>query len=429
MTRVPPFVHDDRWRRLGLAGTYLIPLSFAVFWIVFWTVSGSVTYAAWAGGVLTLAAAVSVTLVGWAAWSSRPARRRRLNAILVSWAVLPALAVALLAGAFGLAGWWAAALGLGTGLVAGGFYAGKRRDVAALQPVFPLDVETLGDAELLRLTTEKPSENPKLSADQRAIWQVNRARALAFLAMREGDYDRAVEALPLLRDVVEDPVLDPAVALLAGEGLVGVESMLAERGRHDDRYAEAVELYARLVTENPGIQGAQARLHVERAAYQQYLARGISEDFKAAESADDQAGAARARDRLQTLHRTTERELAAALELTDPRAGAYREYQVMLGMHLCMSFDLTGEYRSDEGIGLCRAAVKARAGDTREQRAHNMLGLARCLIVRFDQVGDVRDLDEAEAILRDLARLGNPIETRAQASLLEIAVLRERLGA
>jgi hypothetical protein len=62
-----------------------------------------------------------------------------------------------------------------------------------------------------------------------------------------------VAALPLLRAAIQDETLDPAVALLAAGDLVSAESLLAERGRYGGRYAAAVELYAQLVVENPGI--------------------------------------------------------------------------------------------------------------------------------------------------------------------------------
>lgn len=424
---VPP-ARDDRWRRFGLAAACLGPLIFALLWGGFWVVSGSASYAVWAAGAETLAIAVSGTLVARAAWAPRPTGRRTLNVILASWAVLPALLAALLAVAFGAPVGWAAALGAGAGVVAGGVYARQRRDVTAMQTVFPLAVDTLADAELLRAATQQPSDDTAAPAANKAMQRLNHARALTFLATRDDDHDRLVEALPLLRAVLQDQALDPAVALLAAADLVNAESMLAERGRDDGRYGEAVELYARLVRENPGIPAGQATLHENRAGYQQYLARAASEDFNTAELAGDHAGAARALERLRTLHRSVEQELKAALELTDGRAGVRLQYLSSLGSHLCMSFDLLGEDRTDEGVDLCRAALASRAGLTREQRPLNELELAFCLLTRWDQRGDVGDLDEAEALLRRVVRQGNPVEARARALLLEVAVRRDQPG-
>lgn len=424
--RLPP-AHDNRWRRLVPAAACRLLLFFAGLWAVFWMLSGNVRYATLAAGVLTLAAGVSATLVARAAWAARLAGRRRLNVVLVSWAALPALVTALLAAALGVPALPAIALGLGAGVVAGGAYARQRGQVLALQTVFPLAVDTLAEAELLRAATQQPNEDPSVPAGHRAVHRLNHARALSVLAMRDDDHDRLVEALPLLRAVVHDETLDPSVALLAADDLVSAESMLAERGRDGGRYAGAIELYAQLLQENPGIPGGQARLHEHRAEYQQYLARGASEDLRAAESAGDQAGAERASERLRDSHHAVEQELTAALELTTQRAAIRPQYLVLLGSILC-SFDLFGENRSDEGIDLCRQALALRAGRTREQRPTTELILAHCLLARWDQRGDDRDLDEAGALLRRLVRQGNPVEARAQALLLEIAVRRADPG-
>ena len=417
--------HDDRWRRLGLALACSIPPIFGLSWVAFRAMSGSGSHALWAAGILTFAVSASVVLVARAAWAPRLTRRRQLNVILVSWALSPALAAALLAAAVGVSAGWAAVLGVAVGGVASGCYARLRGRVTGLQTVFPLLAGTPAEAELLRAATQQPSDDPKVPASQRAMQRLNHARALTVLAMRNDDQDRLMEALPLLRAVVQDQTLDPSVALLAGHDLIDAESLLAERGRDGGRYAEAVDLYAQLVQENPGIPAGRATLHVARAEYRQYQMRAASEDLNAAESVGDQTAAARATEQLRTAYRAVERELTAALELTDCQAGIRVQCLTMLGAHLCLSFQLLGERRSDEGVHLCRQALRLRAGRTREQRPLTELLLVPCLLMRWDQRGDDHDLDEAERLLRRLARRGGPLETRARALLLEVTVRRQ----
>jgi CHAT domain len=426
-SRVSP-ARDHRWRRLGLAAACLVPPLFGVSWVAYRWLSASAGYATWAAGIQTLAIALSAALAARAAWAARLTGRRQLDVVLASWALLPALTAALLAVAVGVPVGWAALLGVAAGVAAAVFYARLRGRVTALQTVVPLQVETLAEAELLRLATQQPGEDLKLSADQRAVQRLNHARALTFLAMRDDDHHRLVEALPLLRAAVQDPALDPSVALMAASNLVDAESMLAERGRDGGRYGEALDLYARLVEENPGIPAGPPSLHTARAGYQKYLGVIASEDLLAAESAGDETAAGQARERLRTTWRAVEQELVAAVALTDPRTGLHAECLVMLGSHLCTSFDLLDEYRSDEGIGLCRKALSLRAGRTRDQRPLTELSLALCLTMRAEQREDHRDWDEAEALLHRLLRRGNPVEARARRLLLDIAVLREQAG-
>ena len=101
------------------------------------------------------------------------------------------------------------------------------------------------------------------------------------------------------------------------------------------------------------------------------------------------------------------------------------QYLIMLGAHLCSSLDCLGEYRTDEGVQLCREALSLRAGRTREQRPRSALYLADCLVTRFEQCGEEHDLYEAEGLLGPLLRRGNPIAARASALLLKIAALRQ----
>ena len=419
-------VRDDRWRRLVRAATLTCPLFFGVIWAGFWGLSKNVAYAALAGAVLTFASFVSTILVARAAWASRPTRARQLNIVVVSWAVLPALAVSLIAVARGMADFPAAALGVAAGVIAGFVYARQRSKVAALQPVFPLSVDTFSEAELIKAATRQPKEDLRLPPTHRAMQRLNRARAEVFLAMRDGDFDRLVDALPVLRDVLQDKLLEPAVALVAARDLVEAQSLLVQHGADAGRYGESVELFAQLARENPEIPDAQSVLHEHRAGYHQCVLSAAIQDLEAAESAGDQTRADQALERLRDTWSIIERELRTALRLMPEGAAIGPEYLVMLGAHLCFSLDWLGEYRTDEGVQLCREALSLRAGRTREQKPRSELYLADCLVTRFEQRGEEHDLDEAEVLLCPLVRQGNPIEARARALLLNIAALRQK---
>lgn len=418
---------DRRWRRLGLVVAGLAPLTFLLSWTAFRVISRSGSYAAWSAGVLTIVTALSVALVARGAWAARPASRWHLNAILASWAVLTGLTAALLAHAFGLPAGWAAVLGVAAGAVAALAHARKRADVAGLQTVFPLDVTTLADAELLRLATLRPGPYRRLTDEHRAVQRLNHARALTVLAIREGDYDRLVQALPLLHTLLTDGALDVTVARLAAKELVQAENLLAERGRAGGRYAEAIELFARFASES-GAPGDLAALHTERAVYLSHLARRITEELEAAGPAVGHPAADARLERLRELHEEGERELRAAVRLTDDRAPEWPDYVAMLGLHLCSGALLTGVDQTDDGVDLCRQALARPSGRGGVKRRGNELFLASALLARFDQSGDPADLDEAERLARRLLRLGNPVEARARTVLLEIAVRHEQLA-
>jgi hypothetical protein len=156
----------------------------------------------------------------------------------------------------------AAGIGVAAALVAGLAYAGSRRRVEQLQAGFPLPADSLAEAGRLLDATGRPGDSPGATADSRAMQRLNRARALTFAAMREGDHDRLMEALPLLRQVISDQTLD------------------------------------------------------HRADYQAFLEQSASEDAVAA--ADDEAAGEQAFARAVAAHHAVNRELTAALELTGP---------------------------------------------------------------------------------------------------------------
>jgi hypothetical protein len=415
---------DYRWRRFGRAAAGLLPTFFMITWTGFWSLSGEVSYASGAAGVLTLAAAVSTVLTARAAWAPRLTPRWHLNMIVISWSLTLALTAALILVTRGMPALPAAGCAVAAGTLAAMAYDRQRSRVAALQPVFLLSVETLSDAELLRAATEQPNDDPRVPADQKAIQRLNHARALTILAMRNGDFDRLVEALPTLRTVLQDPRLDPAVALVAARDLVEAQSLLAQHGGDGGRYAASIELYAQLARENPKVPGTGAVLHACRAGYQQYLMTGAAADLKTALAAGDDRGATQAEQRIRAAWFTIERELTCALRLTPGQADVVPEYLTELGVHLSSAWTCVGEDRSDEGVDLCRRALSLRAGRTRGQRPHTELALALALTDRYEQAGDNRDAAEAEALLRGLVRQGNPIEARAREMLVRIALLR-----
>jgi hypothetical protein len=333
---------------------------------------------------------------------------------------------ALLAAAFGLPAAPAAIIGVGVGVVAALAYARSRRRVAAIQLRIPLAVDSLAEADQVLDATETPGRPSGTTVDNEAMRRLNRARALTFAAMREDDHDRLLEALPTLREVIQDRTLDPAVALMAADDLVNAENMLSQRSRDGTRYVAAVDLYAEQAARNPRVVGTAARLHGHRADYQAFLEQVATDDAVAADEADDEAARTRALALAADAHHAVNRELTAALELTAPRDEIRAQYLSMLGSHLCLSLDVTGEDRLDEGIGLCRQALALPAGRRREYRPGFELSLASSLLVRWDTDADDRDLDEAKALLRRLVRLGNPVEARARELLLHISARQAR---
>jgi hypothetical protein len=162
-------------------------------------------------------------------------------------------------------------------------------------------------------------------------------------------------------------------------------------------------------------------LHGHRADYQAFLEQMAMDD---AVAAADEAAQEEAFARVTSAYHAVNRELAAALELTGPRDEIRAQYLSMLGQHLFLSLDVTGEDRLDEGIALCRQALTLPAGRRREYRPGYELSLAASLITRWDARGDDRDLDEADTLLKRLVRLGNPVEARARELLLGIATRR-----
>ncbi len=298
---------------------------------------------------------------------------------------------------------------------------------ADLQQMSPLSVDTLTEAELIEVATRRPADNPETPASHRAMYQLNRARAMTFLAMRNGDFDRLVDALPILSDVVQDPDLDRAVALIAGRDLIEAHSLLVQHGGDLSRYGDSIELFARLTEENPGIPDARSLLREHRAGYQQCVLSAMIQELADAISADDQDQAERARERMREAWHAIERELRTALHLATAGSEIIPEYLILLGIHLCSALELLDEDRTDEGVFLCRQALSLRSGRKGEQKPRCELYLAQCVITRFEQRGDERDLDEAETLLRRLLRKGNPIEARARELLLKIAVLRQEI--
>jgi hypothetical protein len=426
------FASDHRWRRLGRAAAWMLPLWFGTAWTGFWILSCNVGYATLAASLVSGLALISTILTAGAAWSPRLARSRRLNAVTGSWAALPALIVTLIARARGLPVALTVGLGVVAGAIASVAYARHRPRLAAQQQRFHLTVDTLSEAELVEAATQAPGRDPGTADRQQAMERLNRARALAFLAMRQGDFDRLIEALPVLRATLQDRQLDPAIALIAGRDLMEAHSLLVQYGGDPAGYGDSVELFAQLVTENAedgenlATRAARSLLHEHRTGYEQCVLTAATRDLEVATRDHDQDRARQAYERMRRSWHAVEAELRAALQLA-PGGGIVVEHLIMLGAHLCTSLDCLGEDRCDEGVDLCRRALALRAGRTREQRPRSQLYLAQCLVMRGEQFGDERDLDEAEALLGGgLARPDNPVQARACRLMLELAVLRHR---
>ena len=103
-----------------------------------------------------------------------------------------------------------------------------------------------------------------------------------------------------------------------------------------------------------------------------------------------------------------------------------------LGMHLCLSFSLLGEDRTDEGIAMIRSALTLRSARKAELRRFVELALVPSLLDRYrlhaDEPAiaggpDERDLDEAFALLLRLVREPDPMKARAWQLMTELVAI------
>jgi hypothetical protein len=406
-----------------------LALFFVAFWILLVSISHNGQFAFLASFAETAAAAVSTALTLQAAWSGRLLSRRRIGVTWASWAIPPTLVIVLVLAAFGMPVAWATGVGAAAGVAVGCFQARSRHALTALQTLMPVRVQTVAEAEVLRRATEQPLSDPHVPAERVAMRQVNHARALSSLALSDLDADRPVESLALLRAAVQNHAVDPAVAFLAADELIGAESALAERSHNRDRYAAAIELFAGMVNDNPQIDGGKARLHGHRADYQTFLMRGASEDLEVAAKAGDEPGAALALDRVDAACLETERQLRAAIALTADGAIIRPTYLAQLGAHLAQS-SLWEKDRTDDGVGLVRQALELPAA--RKDGQHDLLDLllALSLLARYQLRREPADADEISRLLRRLTRKRGPAATRAQRLRLEFMTIldEERQG-
>ncbi|WP_449060972.1 hypothetical protein [Planomonospora algeriensis] len=420
---------DDRWRRLALVAAFGLPVLFTFCGASLLIVSGSPGYAAAGAAALTGVTALNLFLVAGSAWAARFTRSGRLWLIVLVWALQPALAAGLLLGAFGADRRWALAAAALVGVVAAPVYARQRRKITEMQVLQPLAVDSLRDAASVDAATRTPPDDAKLPAANRAVERLNRARALMTLAVREDDSDRVQEAMPLLRAALTDPALDPVIALSAADHLVNAESVLAERSRDGRRYAQAIDLLAEVVGENPGLPAGRAKLHGHRASYLVFRMRCADETLAHARQRGDGAGETSAEEETRELYRAVKREHLAAIDGMTPGTPVWAQELAMYGMFLSQGAAMGEEDGFDEAVELVRRALDRRFGLPSEIRPTTELGLADVLLRRAAHLDDdVRDLDEAEAILTRLVRHGPPIESGARALLLDLSVLRAGTG-
>ena len=440
MSRDPRWGQMTRWLRRGAPGVFVL------FWLLFLVISRDLPFALIAAGLVTVTTLSSIVTVGRIGWASRPATARRLGLVTALWGLQVGLMTTLLLIAFGVPLPWAAAAGAGVGGIMASYYARGRftEELRGLLNQFPVSVDRREDA-LRQLAGARRYVGPmrfppRLKAEQmtahKSAYDVNArlndARARTRLAASEADQDLLLTALNGMRDTLQEQGLDPALALLAARDLVGAEGMLAQRSHERTRYAAAVSLYRQLAQENPAFGWAQAALHEQLADYQAFEMMLAGEDVKAALSSDDEAAISDANSRLLSTYHAVERELTVAIHLTDEDAEILPWYRCQLGMHLCLSFSLLGEDRTDDGIAMIRSALTLRSARKAELRRFAELALVQSLLGRYQLHADEpaiadgpgeRDLDEAFALLLRLVREPNPMNARAWRLMTELVAM------
>ena len=352
------------------------PGAFCLFWLLFWIISRNIAFALIAAGLVSGTALSAVVAVARTAWGSRPTTARRLGLVAALFGLQVGLVAALLLIAFGVPLPWAAAAGVSVGGAMAAYYRRGRytEELRGLLNQFPVSVDRRDDA-LRQLAGARrhvaPTRFPTgLKAEQMtahrdtydANARLNDARARMRLAASEADHDLLLAALDGVRDTLQEQGLDPALALLAAHDLVNAESTLAQRSHERTRYAAAVSLYGQLAQENPAFGWAQVAMHAQLADYQAFEMMLAGEDFKAARSADGEDAMSQAFSRLLDAYHAVERELTAAIHLTDEEAEILPQYMCQLGIHLCLSFSLLEEDRTDEGISVIRSALTLQIG-------------------------------------------------------------------
>ncbi|MEV0456740.1 hypothetical protein [Catellatospora methionotrophica] len=426
---------DDRFRRLARRAALLLPAYFGVLFVALLGLSRRPVFSLAGAATMTVLLTASGALQAVKTYTPRRVRARALLVMLVSWALIPGVAMSLVLLAWRVDVRWVLAAGVAVTAIGMLAYAGLRGRAAADQLLMPVIPESLPDAELLRLAAQQPSYRRDVRPDLLAIQHLNHARASIMLALRESDYDRITEALPILRQVIDDPNLDRGLALLAADDLVNAQSTLAERSRDGERYAEAVRLHSKLAADNPQVPAGRARAHFHEAGYQQYLLRAAADDWADAAGRDDRTAAAAA-DRIRQTHATAEREIRAAIRLAEPGTGALGDFLTFLGGLLCTPASEDSADRYDEGVDAIRTALAMRTPDRAGWLPAGQLALATSLYCRAEgraedpaaRAGVLADLDEAERLATGLLPLGNPYQVRALALLADIAGLRGRLG-
>ncbi|WP_432838088.1 hypothetical protein [Dactylosporangium sp. CA-092794] len=430
---MPTRLQDDRFRRLLRKSVVLLPIYFAVLAMLLYLVAQNVRTAIAGAAAMSALAVVAGAVHAWGIYSARLVRSRLLRALLTLWGLIPGLAAVILLLVFGMGPAVTIVVGLAVAVVGSAAYRPMLRRVRQDQLFGPVVPESLSDAELIRLASARPVYRRGIDPYRYVVARINYARALIMLAMRESDYDRVTEALPILRQVIEDARLMPALALDAADDLVNAESTLAERSRDGRRYAQAVDLYARLVTEVGANAVQRARLHYHRAGYDLFVLRGASEEFETVGPADSDA-ARRTTVRAAAAYEGLLRNSHAAIDLVPHGTDAHAEYLMALGNALVVA-SAVQEDTSDEGIALIRQSLAMRTPYRRSRRNYGRLMLAGCLLMRVDlRIADparreelLAALAEIEQIAWALVKAGDLYEVRARWLLAEVAVRRDRL--
>lgn len=415
-------IADVRWRRLAPIALAGLPIVFIVHGGLLLSLSGSVGYALAAAALQTGALTLNLLAVARSAWAANLTGERRLRLLVVLWALQPALATALVLGALGWSAPWAIAGGTAAGLLGSLAYARGRSGITRMQVGQPLAMDSLREAGTVDAATATPPD-PTVPAGNRAVERLNRARALTLLAVQEDSVDRVQEALPLLRDAIHDPGLDPVFALAAADDLVNAESGMAERSRDDRRYAAAIALFTEIVRENPGVPAGRAKLHGHRAEFLTFQAGRVSADLAEAERTGNDDAARRARDTMRDLLDRTERERREAVRHAPAGTPIHAQERALLGLLLCHAVEAGAPDRSDEGVGLIRDSLRRLRGLSPETEQICLLHLAQALLMRAQQRGDDRDVTEAKGILDRLVSAGPPIDASAHELLLTVRTL------
>lgn len=386
--KVGSLFRDRRWRRFLPRLLAWLAALFVTFTLLGRPLFGSTTRALAVAAALTGAVSLGSVLYIETVWSDRPAGARRW-VVVAFWAGAVGLCAGLMLRFWLFPPWWLCLAAGSVAALSSGVVYGRQspRMVGAFQAGLAiLRISSPEEARAVIIDCTRALDDPGLPADRRTVAELNRARARTMLALRRGLGHELQEALAVLRRTVQDPAVDPVLAVLAADDLVNAMSLAAEQTRDPQGYAEARRLLEHCLRRAPQVE-ASTRLYGHRAQFYLFLARDDPGYFPLALAAQQEAV------------RRAERPSAA--DLAD------------LGVLLSLSGDRLGD-----AIAYCRRAYRLDRGD------ETRFSLALCLFHAVEAGGPEAEQRRAEAgpLLRRVARSKGPLGLRARQMLLDLGL-------